>query len=530
MSSESEILEWEELSLAEKMLLKQLSESDFLTFQRIFFQLLQGDKWSVNWHHRVIAKTIEEVISGNFEGRARNKVINVPPGSGKTEMLSIHAPVWTVIKCRKVRNLNISFSDTLAKRNSRRTREIITSREFQELWPFALGVNQADEWQLLNPNGKTRAEVVSRSAAGQITGSRAGYPTRDFSGVINLDDFDKPTDVFSEVKRRKQQELLSNTIRSRRGNKSKDYATPILAIQQRLHVDDSSAFMLAGKMGMPFELIKIPALVNEDYIDSLPDWIRDDCWKCVKDSEKMRGYWSYWPENEYVGDLLALWDIDDYTFQSQYMQNPISLGGNVFLGDWWKFYGAEGVDTAPKPDRFEYRFITADTAQKIKEHNDWSVFCLWGKYEGKLYLINMVRGKWEAPELSIQFEAFINEANRTNYQDGYLRTIYVEDKSSGTGLIQDVGKRSPVAITPLQRNKDKATRAKDAQPAVKAGRVLLPEDAPWLPEFLAEHSAFTYDDTHAHDDMVDNTIDAATLELMVGNNSLERLKALVGKD
>jgi len=521
----NDLIEWEELSYAEKMLLKKLSEADFLTFQRIFFQLLQGDKWGVNWHHRLIARKVEDIVAG----LCRNTVFNVPPGSGKTEMLSIHAPVWTTIKARKVRNLNISFSDTLAKRNSRRTREIITSREFQELWPFPMGLNQADEWQLLNADGKTRAEVISRSASGQITGSRAGYPTREFSGWINLDDFDKPADVFSEVRRKKSHELLSNTIRSRRGNKSKDFATPIVAIQQRLHVDDSSAFMLAGGMGMPFDLVKIPALVNEDYIDSLPEWLRDDCWKAVKDSEQQRGYWSYWPENEYIGDLIALWDIDDYTFQSQYMQNPISLGGNVFNGDWWKFYGTEGIDTEPKPDRFEYRFITADTAQKIKEHNDWSVFCLWGKYNDRLYLIDMVRGKWEAPDLSLHFEAFINEAYRTNYEDGYLREIYVEDKSSGTGLIQDVGKRSPVDITPLQRNKDKATRAKDAQPAVKAGRVLLPAGAKWISEFLAEHAAFTYDDTHAHDDIVDNTIDAVTEELMIGDNSLERLKALVGK-
>lgn len=519
------LLEWEELTHAEKMVLKKMSEANFLAFHRIFFQLLQGDKWGVNWHHKLIARNIEDIVAG----RQKNTVFNVPPGSGKTEMLSIHAPIWTMLRTRKVRNLNVSFSDTLAKRNSRRSREIIMSREFQELWPHALGVNQADEWQLLNADGKVKAEVISRSASGQITGSRAGYPTKEFSGFINLDDFDKPNDVFSEVKRKKNHELLSNTIRSRRGNKSKDNPTPIIAIQQRLHVDDSSAFMLAGGMGMDFQLVKIPALVDEAYIESLPDWIKDDCWRCVKEGEQVRGYWSYWPSNEYIGDLMALWDIDDYTFQSQYMQNPISLGGNVFMGDWWKFYGSEGVDTEPEPEKYEYRFITADTAQKTKEHNDFSVFCLWGKYRDKLYLLDMRRGKWEAPELAINFEAFLNEAYRDNFKKGYLRRVYVEDKSSGTGLIQDVGKRSPIAITALQRNKDKAVRAKDTQPAIKAGRVLLPESAPWLAEFLAEHAAFTYDDTHKHDDIVDNTMDAVNEELMMGSNSIERLKALMGK-
>lgn len=521
-----ELLEWDELSKPERLFLKRLSESNFLAFQRIFFQLLQGDKWGVNWHHKLIARNIEDIVAS----KQSNTVFNVPPGSGKTEMLSIHAPVWTMLKSRKVRNLNISFSDTLAKRNSRRSREIITSREFQDLWPHALGVNQADEWQLLNAEGKVRAEVISRSASGQITGSRAGYPTLEFSGWINLDDFDKPADVFSEVRRKKAHELLSNTIRSRRGNKSKRNPTPVIAIQQRLHVDDSSAFMLAGGMGLDFTHVMIPALVDEAYIDALPDWVKDDCWNCVKKGPQKRGYWSYWPDNEDIDDLLALWDIDDYTFQSQYMQNPMALGGNVFNADWWKFYGGEGTETLPEPDRYEYRFITADTAQKTKERNDWSVFCLWGKYQERLYLIDMVRGKWEAPELATQFAAFISAAYRENFTKGFLRSIYVEDKSSGTGLIQDIGRKSPVDITPLQRSKDKAVRAKDTQPAIKAGRVVLPYDAPWLPEFLAEHSAFTYDDTHKHDDIVDNTMDAVGEELMTGSNALERLKALVGAE
>lgn len=516
----SELLEWTELSESEKQAIKVLSESSFLAFNRIFFQLMQGEKWAVNWHHRLLAKKVEEIVNGD----CGNVVFNVPPGSGKTETLSIHAPIWTMLKCQKVRNLNISFSDTLTKRNSRRSREIVTSQEFQHLWPHAIGVNQADEWQLLNADGKVKAEVISRAASGQITGSRGGYQMPGFSGWINLDDFDKPLDVFSEVKRKKAHQTLTNTIRSRRGNKSQKNPTPIIAIQQRLHTDDSSAFMLSGGMGMSFESVIIPALIDESYIDSLPNWLRGECWKSIKDSEKIRGYWSYWPENEYIGDLIALWDTDDYTFQSQYMQNPIALGGNVFASDWWKFYG-EGEER-PTPDKYDYRFITADTAQKTKEHNDWSVVCEWGRIKEDILLIDMIRGKWEAPELKTNFEAFISESWRKNRQLGALRKIYVEDKASGTGLIQDVGRRTPIKITALQRSKDKVTRAMDAQPVVKAGRVWLPAEQSFTTEFIAEHSAFTYDDTHKHDDIVDNLIDAVTEELLLGSDALRKLKAL----
>ena len=111
---------------------------------------------------------------------------------------------------------------------------------------------------------------------------------------------------------------------------------------------------------------------------------------------------------------------------------------------------------------------------------------------------------------------------------GVLRKIYVEDKASGTGLIQNLRKKTPISITPLQRNKDKVTRAMDAQPVIKAGRVVLPEEHPMLAEIIAEHSAFTYDDTHPNDDIVDNFMDAANIELLTIDDPIERMKRLAG--
>lgn len=35
-------------------------------------------------------------------------------------------------------------------------------------------------------------------------------------------------------------------VRSRRGDRSKEHPTPIISIQQRLHVDDATGFMLGG--------------------------------------------------------------------------------------------------------------------------------------------------------------------------------------------------------------------------------------------------------------------------------------------
>lgn len=519
----SNTLEWEELSESERLAIKLISEKSFLGFQRCFFQLMQGEKWSVNWHHRYMSKPIEEIVLG----QRGSTIFNVPPGAGKTETLSIHAPVWSMLVCDRVRNLNISFSDTLAKRNSRRTRDIITSEEFQHLWPYPIGVNQADEWSLLKPDGKVKAEVVSRSAGGQITGGRGGYPGSAFSGWICLDDVDKPSDMFSEVKRTRIHQLLVNTIRSRRGNKSKNHPTPIVAIQQRLHQYDSTWFMAGGGMGINFDLIKVPALITEEYIQSLPEWIRDECWNSVKDSEcrERAGvkYWSYWPDNEYIGDLIDLWDRDEYTFLSQYMQEPVALGGNIFDANWWQFYDDTQFHHGENsPPFFEYRFITADTATKTKTYNDFSVMMEWGVYQGRVFAIDMVRGKWEAPELREVFTAFIDKCFKKNdHQNGNLRAAYVEDKASGTGLIQEVSRSAPCDIVAVQRNIDKLTRAMDSAPQIKMGNVLLPMNKPWVTEFVSEHSSFAADDSHKNDDIVDNTMDAVNIALLSNKSSVD---------
>jgi len=507
------MLDWDEMSDGQKQAVRLISERSFLRFQQIWFQITQGQRFITNWHHKMVASIAEDVVSR----KRGNTILNVPPGSTKTETWSIFFPPWSSIQniapSQRQRYLSLSYADSLVKRNSRRVREMIKSGEWQELWPSSFGADQAEEWQLVSDTNKVLFEMVSRSAGGQITGGRGGYPGPEYSGALMLDDFSKPEDMFSAVKRDKYNRMLVDTVRSRRGDKSKAHPTPIISIQQRLHQLDATGFMMSGGMGLDFDQVVIPALITEEYIENLPEPHKTNCWNAVKNSECVRGYYSFWPENEDIGQLMDLWEQNEYTFMSQYMQKPIALGGQMFDPDWWVYYG-EGADI-PKPSFWEYRFITADTAQKKGQHNDFSVFCEWGVHEGKIYLIDMKRGKFDAPELRAEFKAFVEASFAKNdLVQGNLRSIHVEDKSSGTGLIQDLTSELPVNITPIQRNIDKTTRAYDTAPQIKAGKVCIPNNEKWVVEFVAEHSQFTVDDSHDHDDMVDNTMDAVDIGLL----------------
>lgn len=198
-------------------------------------------------------------------------------------------------------------------------------------------------------------------------------------------------------------------------------------------------------------------------------------------------------------------------FEALYQQNPVQAGGEMFKEDWWQYY--------ENPPQIQWRTIYADTAQKAKTQNDYSVFQCWGYADGKAVLLDQVRGKWEAPELLTQARAFWAK-HRAIAGRGSLRAMKIEDKVSGTGLIQTL-KRESIPVVAIQRNIDKVMRAGDALPFAENGNVLLPQEAPWLSDWLSEVTSFP---AGAHDDQVDPMVDAIVDMLSARNEP--RIRAL----
>ncbi|EPL7554538.1 phage terminase large subunit [Klebsiella pneumoniae] len=543
----SGIIEWDDLSFPERVIIRSKSTKSFLNFTRIWFELIQGDRLLVNWHHRLMASKIDDLLAGRLV--PRNLIINIPPGGTKTEFFSIHFPAYVNAlvqekRLKRFRNLNISFADTLVKRNSRRTRDIIASREYQEFWPCSFGVNQAEEWEIKDERGRSIGQTVSRSSNGQITGGRGGYYGPEFSGMVMLDDYNKPVDMLSESRRKSANTLLVNTIRSRRGDKSKEHPTPFVSIQQRLHTDDATGFMLAGGMGVPFHHVAIPAMIDEKYIQSLDEPWRSLCWETVKDTDSVVvggvRYWSYWPQMEDVNDLLQLWEKDRYTFLSQYQQNPMALTGGIIDTSWFKTY-----TTLPK---LTHRAVYVDTnSGKVEDWLDYTVFTLAGMgVDGNLYIIDVVRGRWDPEDLLKKAEEVWEKWRLSGSMRVMpLRHMAIEEKQAGQGLITTLKKRSqtpgqlaiPVREIPRGTGQNKLVRCLNVIPQIKTGKVFVPathtedgqklssifyEDGTiagsteWVLTAMTECAAFSADDSHDNDDILDTWMDAIDDNLISG--------------
>lgn len=367
-------------------------EKEHLFFTRAFFLPRMGFKFSVNWHHEYIADKIDEVIAG----KVKNLVINVPPGSGKTELLT-NLIARGIARNPRSRFLYLSFSQSLVEDVSATARNIVKSEDFQNLWPVKISTSTdaKSSWKT-TVDGYDAGHVYSASMGGQVTGRRAGtLADKGFTGAIILDDPLKPEDAFSQTARRKANRKILNTVNSRKAKSD----TPIILIMQRLHVEDPTNFVMTGNVPGEWEQISIPALIDDEYISKLPKKIQSKIPRNVERDAK--GRQSYWPLKESLQSLLQLEQggedkdgatVSRYTFASQYMQNPKKLGGDLVKAEWFPRYLDLPV--------LKWRAIWADTAQKTKEHNDFSVFlCAGLGYDNNLYIIDVKRGKWEAPEL-----------------------------------------------------------------------------------------------------------------------------------
>ena len=94
---------------------------------------------------------------------------------------------------------------------------------------------------------------------------------------------------------------------------------PIIIIQQRLHVEDASVYILSLGNVDNFKVFKIPAIINEEYINTLPPKIAKMAFEKSKPYLDKYGESSYWVEKETLDELYAIKSADSNTFEAQYI-------------------------------------------------------------------------------------------------------------------------------------------------------------------------------------------------------------------
>ena len=197
--------------------------------------------------------------------------------------------------------------------------------------------------------------------------------------------------------------------------------------------------------------------------------------------------------------------MTEYNFMAQYQQNPQPPSGNIVKHKWVKFYGPE-----QKPQQFEQIIQSWDTANKDTELANYSVCTTWGLKDRHLYLLDVFRRKLDFPALKQAVRELAN-LHRPH-------VVLVEDKASGTSLIQELHSESFSVVQGAPKlDGDKVMRLHAQTAKIEGGFVLFPKQAHWLDAYLLELLAFP---NSKHDDQVDSTVYA--LAWMTENSSTYR--------
>lgn len=377
---------------------------------------------------------------------------------------------WTYAVNPACNYILTSYGAELVADTSKYVRELVSSDLYKKLFPGVvvdMASSAADLWRVKGGGG-FRAATID----GVVTGFGAGTASKGYGGALIIDDFLKATEARSKAAKEGVIAAYTGALKSRLNSPE----TPIIVIAQRLAVDDLIGYIEEN------ERDRWDFLLLKGY-----------------DEEKGR---SIWEERITTAELERLKRQAPGVFAAQYQQSPVVAGGDVFKTEWWKFYD-------PNDRGYIYRrvYICADTAMKTGRQNDYTVLgCFGVTKENEIHLLDMVRGKFEAPDLE---KVFVNFWQKWRRSSGGLRrpavgAVYVEDKASGIGLIQAIRRRG-VPVMGMRPTRDKYTRALEAVPTIAAGLLKLPNGAtdPISAAVMAECEAFRQDMSHKHDDIVD---------------------------
>jgi predicted phage terminase large subunit-like protein len=430
-------------------------------------------KLKTGWFHKEMALEMEAFGRDLLAGKAPILLIQAPPQHGKSWAV-VDFLSWLAGIDPNRQAIYASFSERLGIRANLMLQRVYDSPKYQGIFPktfiagrsavttVSQGLRNREILEYVGHDGYFRNTTVR----GSITGEGMGL------GVLD-DPIKGREEANSQTMRDKTWDWMTDDFMTRFTEDA-----GILGVMTRWHVDDPFGRLIALRPDA--RVLRYPAIAE-----------RDEANRKAGDP--------LFPEHKSLDFLMRQKTTQHISsWEALYQQNPITIGGGIFKDEWWQYYDL-------LPDLTE-RNIYADTAQKTKQQNDYTVFECWGKSrQGKAVLVDMVRGKWEAPELLVQARAFwAKHKAATTGLTGTLRAFKVEDKVSGTGLIQTL-KREGLPMVAIQRNVDKISRALDASPMVESGNVLLPRNAPWLSDLLAEASAFP---NGTHDDILDPMFDA----------------------
>ena len=495
-------------------------ENSFHEFVKAAWEHFDPAPFQDNWHLRDLCRHMEQVARGTI----KRFLINVPPRTAKSNIISICYPAWVWAQRTKgpqsgpqVSFFYASYAEALALEHSLKCRRLVESRWYQKHWGrrFKLVSDRNTKGHFENDKGGYR---MASSVDARATGWGAMCVFADDPHLVK--------EAESEEVRGGVVRWWNETIPSRLN----DRKTGVLGVvMQRVHEADVAGDIIfkeeqLRKLSLPGNYVHfcvpmtyIPVKhVNawdngiirtfvDDEIASIPE--EAIFWE---DPRKEDGE-LLWPARYPTSEVDKLeHEIGEYAFACQYLQRPAPRGGGIIKKDWWQLWDDESAaENGAAPGTyppFEYLLASLDTAYTEKEENDPSALSIWGMWRDKngnpqIMLVICWAERLQIHNLVLRVGA---ECKRFK-----VDKLLVEDKAAGHSVAQELNRLfsafdfSVELINPRSgfiKSPDKVARLQTVAHLFAEGLVWAP-DKTWADEMINQVAAIP---RAAHDDLADS--------------------------
>lgn len=431
------------------------AQGNFTSFKRILYK-----RYNSPPHMQLIDRALTQCLR-YIETRGKSGIsrliIEVPPRYGKTLTTSRLFPAWAIGRNPDIRVMLVSYGASLARKNSRLTRNFIKSPYYRGVFPdIELATDSAsmDAWDIAGFEGGCDAMGIDGAATGKG------------SHILILDDLVKNrAEAESQVMREKTWDAFTGDLY----NRLEPHGV-IVMMFTRWHTDDpvGRALQMADENWVR---LRLPAFAEEN--DPLGREIGQ----------------ALWPERYDETVLTKIRAaIGEYNFSSQYQQSPMPSKAGLF--DIGKI---EIIGNAPANLEI-VRFY--DLAATAKKHSDYTAGVKLGiDKQENIYILHVYRAQkvpthvhediWQNATLDGREVPIRLEAEK----QGIVQLDYILTDRRFRGYILDA--KAPIG--------DKYARATPIAGRVNAGKVFMVEGE-WNRAFLDELSVFPMGE---HDDQVD---------------------------
>lgn len=433
------------LDQLELQLENELSKDSFSYFVKSFWEECDQSKLVWNWHIEYMCNTLEAV----FADKIQHCYIAVPPGSGKSMIVSVMFPVWVWINDPTQSFISTGHTMKLNQSFCEKSLRLLNSPRFKETFPqIQIDPKAAAKASYREINGGSRNAL----SFGSLTGSRANYILVDDPITIN--------GAKSKNERESVNEIFSNALQSRLNDPAKDH---IIVIAQRTHVMDVVGVIHDKKMN--YEEIVIPMEYTGDKIINKK--------LNLIDPRNTLGELLF-PERfpqEIVDNFKKSMNKLDYI--TQYLQNPVASDGNFFDIENIQYYNVV-------PDNIKI-YLSSDNA--VSGKGDYNVVTVWGvDIKGDYYLLDWFREKCKLlDQLGIDDNNKLKSKGIIPFIDKYHPIYWYAENDNNFKAVEQVIRdklremRKMVSIKPISPNgANKEIKAQSFQLAVEQSKVYFP--------------------------------------------------------